>query len=94
MKVCKECKIEKDFSLFYKNEKMKDGFLSQCKDCFYIKNKEKRKDYYLKNKAKVKLYLEKNKDKISKRSSEYHSKNSLIFNPFISQYSLTLMQFL
>jgi hypothetical protein len=72
MKLCKGCKTNKEFSEFNKNIKMKDGYLNFCKECLFLKNKEKRKIYYLKNKDKIELYLEENKDKIKERSKKYH----------------------
>jgi len=74
MKVCKECNIEKEINDFHSNKKMKDGILNQCKNCVYLKNKDKKKISYLKNKDKIKLYLENNKEKIQKRSKDYHIK--------------------
>lgn len=72
MKICKGCNITKDFSEFDKNKKMKDGYLNFCKECLFIKHKDKRGLYYKKNKDKIKLYLEDNKDKIKERSKKYH----------------------
>ena len=33
MKVCKECKIEKEIGSFYKHHAMADGHLNKCIDC-------------------------------------------------------------
>lgn len=72
MKICKGCDITKDFSEFNKNKKMKDGHLNFCKECLFIKNKDKRSIYYKNNKDRIKLYLEDNKDRIKERSKKYH----------------------
>mgnify|MGYP003350696294 FL=1 len=32
-KICTKCKLPKDFNLFYKNSKSKDGLRSSCIDC-------------------------------------------------------------
>ena len=33
MKICSKCKIEKDFTAFYKEKSVSDGFSRWCKDC-------------------------------------------------------------
>ena len=33
MKICNKCKIEKDFSEFYKNKTTKDGYRNDCILC-------------------------------------------------------------
>jgi len=33
MKVCSKCKVEKDYSAFYKAKANKDGFQGYCKEC-------------------------------------------------------------
>ena len=60
MKTCSRCKIEKEFSEFYKHKLSKDGFLGGCKPC--------RKSYYQK-------YNNVNKDRISKQSKTYREAN-------------------
>jgi hypothetical protein len=72
MKICKGCDTTKNFSEFNKNKKMKDGYLNHCKECLFIKHKEKRSDAYFKNKEKIKIYLENNKEKIKERNKKYH----------------------
>ena len=39
-KNCCLCKVEKHISLFYKNNRNKDGFSCKCKECTDIKNKK------------------------------------------------------
>jgi len=46
MKKCNCCNIEKDLSEFFKQNKKKSGYYSQCKSCTYAVQK-KRRDYML-----------------------------------------------
>ena len=50
MKICKDCKLEKDDLDFYKNRAV-------CKKCLFIKNQEPKKQ-------REKAYYEKNKNKV------------------------------
>lgn len=50
MKTCSACKSEKPTSSFNKNNSMKDGLASKCKEC----SKAYDKEYYLKNQAIIK----------------------------------------
>lgn len=46
-KRCHKCEIEKDVSLFNKNKSTKDGYTSQCKECYrswHKNNPEKSKE--------------------------------------------------
>lgn len=43
MKICTNCKIEKEIALFKKDAKRKDGISSWCKKCHSIKNCEYQK---------------------------------------------------
>ena len=47
MKVCKICNLEKDELEFYKDKRMKSGYVNRCKLCHaqYCKNYFKEKDY-------------------------------------------------
>jgi len=72
MKICKSCNIEKELSKFNLNKKMKDGYLNHCKECLYIKHKEKKSETYFKNKEKIKEYLEKNKEKKKEKRKKYN----------------------
>jgi 5-methylcytosine-specific restriction endonuclease McrA len=82
MQVCSACKIEKQFSLFFKSKNKKNGIGNQCKECvkkYNIKNKEaisnNNKNRRDKNKEKAaeyaKKYRELNKDKIRKQKAKY-----------------------
>jgi len=61
MKFCKRCNINKEFKLFSRSKRNKDGLNNWCKDC----SKEYLNKYYLENKE---LY--------SKKSKEYYEINS------------------
>ena len=59
MKTCTKCKIEKEFSEFYKDKTKKDGYNSGCKSCYKqynLENPEKRIQYRLENLYKSKEY--------------------------------------
>lgn len=65
MKVCTECKIEKDLSEF---DKKSNGYISgYCKSC----RKEKLKKHYLDNKQYYKDKALRNKDNSVNRYTEY-----------------------
>lgn len=59
MKQCKECQIDKEFKLFYKDSKHKDKLKHICKNCYNIRIKE----WKIKNYDKTKLYVSKSKEK-------------------------------
>jgi len=37
-KICKHCKIDKEFNQFYKEKRNKDGYREKCKDCYKPSN--------------------------------------------------------
>jgi len=71
MKVCRKCNLEKDYSEFYKDSHLKDGYESKCKSC--------KKGYENIRKEKIQQYQQKyylnNKDKILKKSKKYDLEN-------------------
>ncbi len=49
MKTCKDCKEQKDISMFYKSRSMLDGHLNSCKECIKAgvrKNRAENIEYY------------------------------------------------
>jgi hypothetical protein len=79
MRVCKECKLEKETSEYYINEK--GWYISSlCKNCH---NKRRRKNYE-ENKESFKEkrdeYIDNNKDKINQRRRLYYNKNKDVIN--------------
>jgi hypothetical protein len=89
-KICKDCDIEKDISLFYKNCGNKDGHLNSCKECvkidkieYNIKNKGKIAAYKLRYRADnieiIRQYEAKyrgeNKEKLARSNAEYQLNN-------------------
>lgn len=55
MKLCSECKENKDLICFYKDNSKKDGLSSQCKDCMKSSvNKTNRNNYMKSYKRKIK----------------------------------------
>lgn len=75
MKKCKKCGEVKELIEFYKNSKMKDGYVNNCIKC----EKEKRKKYRNDNKEKIskanKIYRENNKDSIKEYRDNYYLNN-------------------
>lgn len=77
-KVCKDCKVTKPLSEYYKSKSYKDGFLARCKPChIYVSNKsakrryqdnlEQRKEYNRKYyEVNSHLYQESNKERAAK----------------------------
>jgi hypothetical protein len=51
-KVCTKCNEWKSYNEFHKNKNVKDGYVSQCKECRNLH----RKEYYKNNKEKHKQY--------------------------------------
>lgn len=74
MRVCKECKIEKDLSDYYYN---KEGKLksNSCKSCFCAKMKEYRKLNVEKVKITRKNYYQNNKESMLNKNVEWCRKN-------------------
>jgi len=82
MKICSNCKVEKDLSEFSKYRSARDGLQNNCKDCnskYRLDNKEeidkKAAKYYLNNKDKKVRYYLKNKELISKKAAKYYLNN-------------------
>jgi hypothetical protein len=72
MKICRNCKEEKDLSEFHKSKCFKDGYRNICKKCRNIEsiaNREKRAEYN-------KQYYENNKDEILKQNKLYRDLNN------------------
>jgi hypothetical protein len=82
MKVCSNCKVEKELTEFYKHTQTKDGLFGRCKLCGYTYHKE----YRLNNKKnlneKRKIYRENNKEK----QKEYYLKNKIKINDYTKKY--------
>lgn len=71
MQTCRNCKINKEFSCFYKNKLKKTGFDIYCNSCEKI--------YYNENREKIsnrnKLYRQKNKQQIKARMGKWRANN-------------------
>jgi hypothetical protein len=84
MKVCKTCENIKEFELFSKSKRHKDGYMSECKECISIKRSEyyysrhdyfrnQNKEYYEQNKEIIYQNIDKEKKKeIDIRYAEKH----------------------
>lgn len=75
MKICNKCKIQKDYTNFFRDKKMKDGFVNTCKSC----RKEYKKKHYQYNKKiirkKHKEYYEANKEKVNEINKKWKEKH-------------------
>jgi len=58
-KICKDCNIEKDISLFTINYKKDNKYYyrKKCKECYKNKRKAYHKDYNKKYREKIKINL-------------------------------------
>lgn len=74
MRVCKDCKIEKEVSEYYYNKKGKLKSNS-CKSCFCIMMKEYRKNNMEKIRNGRKEYYNRNKESILDKNVEYCRRN-------------------
>ena len=80
MKSCSKCKIDKEFTLFYKCSRNKSGYRSQCITCeneYKEANKDKQREYS-KNRvynpiSKRNYYLENKESILLQRKSTYES---------------------
>lgn len=61
MKTCTDCKIEKDYTEFFKQPRNTGGLFHQCKNCVKVKRKRNYEANIDKYKSKVKEYYNKNK---------------------------------
>lgn len=75
-KFCKTCNIEKDLSNFHKNKTCVDGFMTNCKQCFNSKRREK---YQPKLKQEDETLLE--KQKFIEEGNKIHQKISECSDP-------------
>jgi len=71
MKVCTQCKLEKDYLDFPKRKTSKDGYYSWCKLCSRAKTLERSR----KHPEKIKKYKEDNKEILLKKAREYKARN-------------------
>lgn len=78
MKICKGCKIEKEFSLFYKNPALKDGHEGKCKKCRIRKMSIMTEEQHYKRleySGKYQIeYRKLNKELVSNKSRNYNYK--------------------
>lgn len=65
MKRCFKCKAKKPLRMFYRHQKMRDGYLGKCKNC----TKKDVRDNYIKNIDKYRIY-EKKRFNDPKRKSD------------------------
>lgn len=87
MKICFDCKIEKDKGEFGTHSDRKDGLQSHCKDCSKLRwQKRYNSSYKEKHKKLANNYYQKNKEKVKKQTNEYYHKNKEKLRPSRSAY--------
>ena len=97
MKKCNKCGVNKEFTEFYKDKRMRSGFGSKCKACkkaYKEANKEKiaeyRKAYQEANKEKInetnRAYKEANKEKIKEYRKAYKEANKEKIKQYKREY--------
>ena len=94
-KICKKCKIEKEFIFFCKEKLSKDGLHSRCKNCvkeYNLINREKRLKNYIDNAEKIKLdvknYRDKNKNLINEKRKILRKENIIECRKKRKEYNL------
>lgn len=75
MKVCRDCKIEKENSEFSKRKSNLDGLYSYCKECTSRKNKETHLKYRDERLEKSREYKKKNTEILRVKSLKYYYDN-------------------
>lgn len=100
IKICNQCKKEKNILEFPRDKYTKDGFTASCKICRYEKSKKWHRKNYLENKNKVlnknsewrksnwsKVYKQRKESGYCKRSRKkwYHKKGKFNINWVISE---------
>lgn len=85
MKICGNCKLQKEYSEFYKRKVEADGHCYRCKDCervalrsYYVRN-------IVKNKERIKKHAEENKERYS-MVSRLRNKRRYYVNRFGSMW--------
>ena len=76
MKICKYCKLDKEYSYFSRYKLSKDGYRYICKSCENTRKREKNKERKEERSSWAKQYREKNKDKLLEWQREYYCKNA------------------
>jgi len=102
-KICSKCKIEKILSEFYKDNKSKDGYRSECKICSNILHlkynlahrqqiQKQQKEYRILNKEKIfqinKNYYVENLEKIKENQQNYYQLNKIELKKKMKKYRI------
>jgi hypothetical protein len=96
MKNCNKCNEVKSYEFFSKHKSYKDGYQTTCKSCinkntklYYLKNKEKIKEYSkkyqkksIKKKEYTKKYYLKNKEYHNEYSKKHQKENKEYYNEY------------
>jgi len=85
MKICCECKVEKDLIYFNKNKNLKDGLNNRCKTCCSNRNKNRYQNKKEIIKQQTNLYYHNNKETISEKNKtkpSYHKNNPEYYSEY------------
>jgi hypothetical protein len=74
-KICSDCKLDLDISLFTKKSSSKDGLLNRCKNCESIFRKQYREKTKDQRKISRKRYYDKNIEKMREEKNKYTAKS-------------------
>ena len=100
IKICNQCKKEKNILEYPRDKYTKDGFTSSCKECRYAKTRDWARKNYLENKEEViksktewrrknwdKVYKQRKESGYCKRSRKkwYHNRGKFNINWVISE---------
>lgn len=75
MKLCTKCGVEKEFDLFSRNKRNRDGLQSWCKSCMNAARNKWNQENPEKRKAANKSWDERNPDKIREKSLAWRNRN-------------------
>lgn len=74
-KVCTKCSLEKPLDAFHKDKYKKDGYRTDCKECFLAYRRRNKEAINAKNREYMKEYYHKNKEECLAKTREWKKNN-------------------